>query len=94
MGKSKSNSHYCDSYYQLIAGYFQDDDSDELTLDSIFTTILDKKSLASQPTMSRFTNRCDEICLYQFDLIAQKLRQKVYSWKKPKQYILTSQVDE
>ena len=74
--------------YQLIAGYFQDDDSDELISDPIFTTILDKKSLASQPTMSRFTNRCDEICLYQFDLIAQKLRQKVYSLKKPKHLLI------
>ena len=31
--------------YQLIAGYFQDDDSDELTADPVFTTILDKKLL-------------------------------------------------
>lgn len=46
--------------YQLIAGYFQDDDSDELISDPIFTTILNKKSLASQPTISRFNNRCDE----------------------------------
>ena len=69
--------------YQLIAGYFQDDDSDELISDPIFTTILNKKSLASQPTISRFNNRCDEICLYQFELIHQKLRNRIYSWKKP-----------
>lgn len=69
--------------YQLIAGYFQDDDADELTSDPIFTTILNKRSLASQPTMSRFINRCDEICLYQFELIHQKLREKIYSWKRP-----------
>ena len=52
--------------YQLIAGYFQDDDADELTSDPVFTTILDKSSLASQPTMSRFINRCDEICRKRF----------------------------
>ena len=69
--------------YQLISGYFQDDDSDELMHDPVFTTILDKKSLASQPTMSRFTNRCDELYLYQFELIHQKLRKQVYSWKEP-----------
>lgn len=69
--------------YQLIAGYFQDDDADELTSDPVFTTILDKSSLASQPTMSRFINRCDEICRYQFELIHQKLRERIYSWKRP-----------
>lgn len=69
--------------YQLIAGYFQDDDADELTSDPIFTTILNKRSLASQPTLSRFINRCDEICLYQFELIHQKLRERIYSWKRP-----------
>lgn len=68
--------------YQLIAGYFQDDDADELTSDPIFTTILNKRSLASQPTLSRFINRCDEICLYQFELIHQKLRERIYSWKR------------
>lgn len=74
--------------YQMIAGYFQDDDSDELTSDPVFTTILDKKSLASQPTMSRFTNRCDEICLYQFELIHQKLRKQIYIWKKPEHLLI------
>ena len=74
--------------YQLIAGYFQDDDADELTSDPVFTTILDKKSLASQPTLSRFTNRCDEVCLYQFELIHQKLRKKIYAWERPKQLLI------
>ena len=37
--------------YQLTAGYFQDDDSDELTTDPVLTTILEKEKLASQPTM-------------------------------------------
>ena len=74
--------------YQLIAGYFQDDDADELTSDPVFTTILDKKSLASQPTLSCFTNRCDEVCLYQFELIHQKLRKKIYAWKRPKNLLI------
>ena len=74
--------------YQLIAGYFQDDDADELTADPVFTTILNKKSLASQPTLSRFTNRCDEVCLYQFELIHQKLRKKIYAWKRPKHLLI------
>lgn len=74
--------------YQLIAGYFQDDDADELTADPVFTTILNKKSLASQPTLSRFTNRCDEVCLCQFKLIHQKLRKKIYAWKRPKHLLI------
>ncbi len=45
--------------YQTIAGYFQDDDADELTDDPVFNTILNKDSLASQPTLSRFFNRMD-----------------------------------
>ena len=42
--------------YQTIAAYFSDDCSDELTIDPIFTTILGKEALASQPTISRFFN--------------------------------------
>ena len=40
--------------YMIIAGYFEDDASDELTNDSIFKTVLEKPVLASQPTVSRF----------------------------------------
>lgn len=55
--------------YQLTVGYFQDDDSDESTTDPVLTTILEKEKLASQPTMSRFMNHCDDICLMQFESI-------------------------
>ena len=40
--------------YQVISAYFHDDCADELTLDPVFNIILDKESLASQPTLSRF----------------------------------------
>ena len=43
--------------YQRIAGYTTDDNADELRHDPIFTNILDKEALASQPTISRFNNR-------------------------------------
>lgn len=49
--------------FQNIAGYFQYDDADELAFDPIFTQILSKERLASQPTISRFMNRLDDICL-------------------------------
>ena len=74
--------------YQLIAGYFQDDDADELISDPVFTTLLGKDALASQPTMSRFINRCDEICLYQFELIHQKLRERICSFQRPEHLLI------
>ena len=49
--------------YQTIAAYFEDDCADELTFDQVFTTILEKSSLASQPTISRFFNRMADTTL-------------------------------
>ena len=46
--------------YMIIAGYFEDDTSDELTNDPVFKSVLEKDTLASQPTLSRFFNRMDE----------------------------------
>jgi len=43
--------------YQHIAGYHQDDAADELRHDPVFTRILEKEALASQPTISRALNR-------------------------------------
>lgn len=74
--------------YQTIAGYFQDDDANELTNDPVFNNILDKKSLASQPTMSRFFNRMDEDTLVQFEQISKIMRQKIYSIKHPDNVLL------
>lgn len=74
--------------YQTIAGYFQDDDADELTNDPVFNNILDKKSLASQPTMSRFFNRMDEDTLVQFEQISKIMRQKIYSINSPDNVLL------
>ena len=52
--------------YQTMAAYFEDDCADELTVDPVFTAILGKDALASQPTLSRFYNRMDETTLKQF----------------------------
>jgi len=40
--------------YQIFSAYFTYDHADELTNEPVFTTILDKTALASQPTLSRF----------------------------------------
>ena len=69
--------------YQTIAAYFEDDCADELTVDPVFTAILGKPNLASQPTISRFYNRMDEVTLKQFDQISQLMRRIVYSIQHP-----------
>ena len=69
--------------YQIIAAYFEDDCADELTKDPIFLALLDKGFLASQPTLSRFFNRLDEITLEQLESIQKKMRDIVYSIVKP-----------
>jgi len=74
--------------YQIMAAYFEDDCADELTFDPVFTAILGKNALASQPTLSRFYNRMDEDTLAQFDAINQMLRSRVYSHKKPDMLLL------
>ena len=74
--------------YQVISAYFQDDCADELTLDPVFHAVLDKESLASQLTLSRFFNRMDEDTLVQFDDIDKNLRDIIYSIKRPEHMLL------
>lgn len=71
-----------------MAAYFQDDDSDELAVDLVFRSVLAKDRLASQPTMSRFFNRCDDIYLMQFEQIQQTIRRIIYSLERPEQILL------
>ena len=73
--------------YQTIAAYFEDDCADELTTDPVFTAILEKEALASQPTISRFFNRMDDTTLKQFDLIGEKMRDIIYSIKPPEHMV-------
>ena len=54
--------------YMIVAGYFEDDASDELTNDPVFKSVLEKDALASQPTVSRFFNRMDEDTLNQWGI--------------------------
>ena len=74
--------------YMIIAGYFEDDDSDEPTNDPVFKSVLEKDALASQPTVSRFFNRMDEDTFNQFLAIARVLRKKIYSIQMPQAVIL------
>ena len=72
----------------IIASYFEDDASDELTNDSVFKSVLEKDALASQPTVSRFFNRMNEDTLNQFLAIARVLWRKIYSIQMPQAVIL------
>ena len=74
--------------YMIIAGYFENDASDELTKDPVFKAVLEKSALASQPTVSRFFNRMDEDTLKQFQEISQILRKRIYSIQMPQAVIL------
>ena len=74
--------------YMIIAGYFEDDTSDELTNDPVFKSVLEKDTLASQPTVSRFFNRMDEDTLNQLLMIGRILRKRVYRIQMPQAVIL------
>ena len=69
--------------YMIIAGYFEDDASDELTNDPVFKPVLNKDALASQPTVSRFFNRMDEDTLNQFLTISGSLYNRLASTGSP-----------
>ncbi len=69
--------------FQIIAGYFEDNCADELTNEPVFTEILQKDRLASQPTISRFWNRMDEATLGQLEEISSRMRDTIYTINQP-----------
>lgn len=69
--------------YQILAGYFNDNDADELSNDPILKNILNKSSLALQPTLSRFFGRMDNDTLEQFNEITKTKRSLIYKIKQP-----------
>jgi hypothetical protein len=74
--------------FQIFSAYFTDDCADELTEDPVFTAILGKPFLASQPTLSRFHNRMDGDTLEQFDEMSRAFRHTIYSHSKPPMVLL------
>lgn len=84
----KDEENLMQMIYQIISAYFQDDCADELVSDPVFTAILEKDRLASQPTLSRFFNRMDKDTLAQFDDIDKSLRDLIYSIKSPEHVLL------
>ena len=74
--------------YMIIVGYFEEDASDELTNDPVFKAVLNKETLASQPTISRFYNYMDKDSLNEFLVINKPLRKKIYSIQLPEESVL------
>jgi len=74
--------------YQIMSSYFTDDNADELTNDPVFTTVLEKESLASQPTLSRFHSRMGADTLGQLGEIIVELRRIAYSIEMPRMVLL------
>lgn len=84
----KDDENLWQMIYQILGAYFEDDCADELTNDPVLTAILGKKTLASQPTLSRFFNRMDESTLEQFYALMRRFRKVVYAIKKPQLLLL------
>ncbi len=84
----KDDENLMQMIYQIISAYFEDNCADELTLDPVFNAILEKNSLASQPTLSRFFNRMDEDTLLQFDDIDKSLRDIIYAMDRSEHMLL------
>lgn len=74
--------------YSTIAGYPTDHAANSLRHDPVFTKILDKASLASQPTISRCINSLDESAIEAMNQILEKLFELGNPVKKTKQLVL------
>ncbi|MFD1068293.1 IS1380 family transposase [Oceanobacillus locisalsi] len=68
--------------YQLIAGYAEDDAADALIHDPVFTQMMGKDSLASQPSLSRFLERFDSHSITALLQANQVLLDKVHTHRK------------
>ena len=79
----KDHENLLQMLYQITGAYFQDDHADSLRNDPVVTSVVGKAALASQPTLSRFHNRMDEVSLKQLEEIQRILQKRVYSIEKP-----------
>lgn len=66
------------NFYQIIAGYAEDDAADQLTNNPIFTQVVGSDALASQPSLSRLYPRFDNQSIEQLNEANQELLDKVH----------------
>lgn len=74
--------------YSSIAGYPHDDDADKLREDPVFTSILGKEALASQPTVSRCPNGFSKESLDRFNELLLQVLEKAYRLEEMKHIVL------
>ncbi|GGB52909.1 IS1380 family transposase [Lentibacillus populi] len=74
--------------YQNAAGYDADDHADNLKYDPVFTTVLDKSELASQPTMSRLNQHLDKETMKQFQDVNQTITDRFHELEPPEVLVL------
>ena len=73
--------------YQHISGYHTDDHADELKYEPMFTTILDKRRLASQPTLSRLNQKFDQETMKQLQQVNQKLNRRIQTIQPSEHFV-------
>ena len=86
--KHKDADNLLQIIYQILGAYFTDDTADALKNDPVFTSVLEKDTLASQPTLSRFYNRLDEKTIDQLDEINRVILKRAYSIQRPEHILL------
>lgn len=74
--------------YQLLAGYHEDDAADHLTHDPVFTRVLDKSALASQPSLSRLFKRMDSQGVQQLEMANRTLLDRIHQFRGATELIL------
>jgi len=86
--KHRDSDNLLQIIYQILGAYFTDDTAAALKNDPVFTSVLEKDTLASQPTLSRFYNRLDEKTIGQLDEINRVILKRSYSICKPEHILL------
>jgi hypothetical protein len=78
----------------MMAGYHNQDDSDDLRYDPLFNELLVTDGLASQPTISRFMNRLNLNTSKQLEAVNLQLLDRVYEIEPPEQFIFDADSSE
>ena len=86
--RQHSNTDLClQQILQSIAGYHCADHADELRAEPLITQLLNKTSLASQPTLSRFYHRLTKETSKQLEHVNQQLLHRFYQVQTPESFI-------
>ena len=73
---------------QTIAGYHHQDHANDLRADPLFPILLDKKTIASQPTLSRFITSLTSENTKQLEGIHEELLERLYELSPPEHFLI------